>query len=227
MSSEKISCQYCGDFKSLDLLKEHEEMCGARTENCIYCNKLITRKNMKKHLEDCQKQFQNNNDLKHLTSSDLYKMDEDEQIANIVKELENNSQIKKIISKRVTKTKKRTREMTKINTLNSTINKNGISKAGTELGKINNLRYLHQNHVFNGFSTMSLSINKDVSYSELEFMSGGKVDEDDIPDNYTKKKIRKIRKKRASSIEESIVNKLYSPFLKKTSYLRQLNKNMK
>lgn len=150
-----------------------------------------------------------------------------QRIANIVKELENNSQINKIISKRVTKTKKRTREMTKINTLNSTINKNGISKAGTELGKINNLRYLQQNHVFNGFSTMSLSINKDVSYSELEFMSGGKVDEDDIPDNYTKKKIRKIRKKRASSIEESIVNKLYSPFLKKTSYLRQLNKNMK
>lgn len=59
-----------------------------------------------------------------------------QRIANIVKELENNSQINKIISKRVTKTKKRTREMTKINTLNSTINKNGISKAGTELGKL-------------------------------------------------------------------------------------------
>ena len=86
MSSEKISCQYCGDFKSLDLLKEHEEMCGARTENCIYCNKLITRKNMKKHLEDCQKQNKNNNDLQHLTSSDLYKLDEDEQIARAMQE---------------------------------------------------------------------------------------------------------------------------------------------
>ena len=42
-----------------------------------------------------------------------------------------------------------------------------------------------------------------------------------------KKKIKKIIKRRANSIEESIVNKLYSPFLKKTIYLRKLNKNMK
>ena len=54
-------------------------------------------------------------------------------------------------------------------------------------------------------------------------MTGGKIDEDDIPDNYTKKKAKKIKKKKFSTIEENIVNKLYSPFLKKTSYLRKLN----
>ena len=58
-------------------------------------------------------------------------------------------------------------------------------------------------------------------------MSGGKVDEDDIPDNYTKKKIKRIKKKKFNSIEENIINKLYSPFLQKTSYLRKLNQNIK
>ena len=43
----------------------------------------------------------------------------------------------------------------------------------------------------------------------------------------TKKKAKKIKKKKFSTIEENIVNKLYSPFLKKTSYLRKLNQNMK
>ena len=91
MSSEKIPCEYCGELKSLDLLEEHETMCGARTENCNYCNKFIPRKDMKSHLQICPKKNQNydnnnNNYLKHLTSSDLNKMDEDEQIARAMQE---------------------------------------------------------------------------------------------------------------------------------------------
>ena len=58
-------------------------------------------------------------------------------------------------------------------------------------------------------------------------MTGGKKDEDDIPDNYTKKKVKRIKRKKFNSVEENIVNKLYSPFLQKTSYLRKLNQNMK
>ena len=57
---------------------------------------------------------------------------------------------------------------------------------------------------------------KDTSYSELEFMSGGRIDQDDILDNQVEKKQKKIVKNRANSIEENIVNKLYSPFLEKT-----------
>ena len=58
-------------------------------------------------------------------------------------------------------------------------------------------------------------------------MGGGKIDEDDILDNQVEKKEKKIVRKRVNSIEENIVNKLYSPFLEKTCYLRKLNKNMK
>ena len=58
-------------------------------------------------------------------------------------------------------------------------------------------------------------------------MGGGKIDEDDILDNKVEKKKKKIVRKRVNSIEENIVNKLYSPFLEKTCYLRKLNKNMK
>ena len=58
-------------------------------------------------------------------------------------------------------------------------------------------------------------------------MSKGKVDEDDIPDNYTKKKVKKALEKKINSQEKNIVDKLYSPFLLKTSYLRKLNQNLK
>ena len=115
------------------------------------------------------------------------------------------------------------REITKINSLTSIFNK----KNAKDMEKIDNLRYTHKNRIFNGFKTASLSNQKDTSFSELEFMSGGKVDEDDIPDNYTKKKIKRIKKKKFNSIEENIINKLYSPFLQKTSYLRKLNQNIK
>ena len=115
------------------------------------------------------------------------------------------------------------REITKINSLTSIFNK----KNDKDMEKIDNLRYAQKNRIFNGFKTVSLSNQKDTSFSELEFMSGGKVDEDDIPDNYTKKKIKRIKKKKFNSIEENIINKLYSPFLQKTSYLRKLNQNIK
>lgn len=146
-----------------------------------------------------------------------------EKIKDIINNIEKNEKLNMIISQRGIKTKKRTREMTKLIAIN-TINKNQNIK---ELGKINNLRYTRKSRIFNGFKTISLSTQKDTSYSELEFMTGGKIDEDDIPDNYAKKRKKKIKIKKASSIEEKIVNKLYSPFLKQTSYLRKLNKNMK
>ena len=146
-----------------------------------------------------------------------------EKIKDIINNIEKNEKLNMIISQRGIKTKKRTREMTKLIAIN-TINKNQNIK---ELGKINNLRYKRKSRIFNGFKTISLSTQKDTSYSELEFMTGGKIDEDDIPDNYAKKRKKKIKIKKASSIEEKIVNKLYSPFLKQTSYLRKLNKNMK
>ena len=143
-------------------------------------------------------------------------------LINIANNLEKNEQLNLILNQRVSKNKRKIREMTKLNALSST-----SKNIGKDIGKIDNLRYASNNRVFNGFRTISLSTQKDTSYSELEFMIGGKIDEDDIPDNYTKKRVKKIKKKKFSSMEENIVNKLYSPFLKKTSYLRKLNQNMK
>ena len=148
-------------------------------------------------------------------------------LIKIVNELEKSEHLNFILNQKASKNKRKMREMTKLNALSSTANKNILPQTNKDLGKIDNLRYLQKNRVFNGFRTISLSTQKDTSYSELEFMTGGKIDEDDIPDNYTKKKSKKIKKKKFSTIEENIVNKLYSPFLKKTSYLRKLNQNMK
>ena len=80
-----------------------------------------------------------------------------------------------------------------------------------------NTRYISRiskNRIFQGFGK-AIS-QKDTSYSELEFMSGGRIDQDDILNNQVEKKQKKIVKNRANSIEENIVNKLYSPFLEKT-----------
>jgi len=148
-------------------------------------------------------------------------------LIKIVNDLEKSEHLNFILNQKASKNKRKMREMTKLNALSSTANKNILPQTSKDLGKIDNLRYLQKNRVFNGFRTISLSTQKDTSYSELEFMTGGKIDEDDIPDNYTKKKSKKIKKKKFSTIEENIVNKLYSPFLKKTSYLRKLNQNMK
>jgi hypothetical protein len=93
-----------------------------------------------------------------------------------------------------------------------------------------NLRYnspLHKKKIFEGMGPATAMSDKDTSYSELEFMSGGKVDEDDILDNEVDKKQKKIIRRKVNSIEENIVKKLYSPMLDKTHYLRQLNKNIK
>ena len=50
-------------------------------------------------------------------------------------------------------------------------------------------------------------------------------DIDSIDTQSTKKKIIKIRK-RVKSIDEKVINNLYTPFLKKTIYLRKLNPNI-
>ena len=170
-----------------------------------------------KHFPEMEKEF----NYYSLISEDLIK--HIKKLIEIVNDLEKNEKLNKIINQKSIKGKKR-REMTKMNSIVSINNKNIIMP---QISKINNLRYIQKNRVFSGFKTVSLSTQKDTSYSELEFMSGGKIDEDDILDNYTKKRKIVVKKKKTNSIEENIVNKLYSPFLKKTSYLRKLNKNMK
>ena len=170
-----------------------------------------------KHFPEMEKEF----NYYSLISEDLIK--HIKKLIEIVNELEKNEKLNKIINQKSIKGKKR-REMTKMNSIVSINNKNIIMP---QISKINNLRYIQKNRVFSGFKTVSLSTQKDTSYSELEFMSGGKIDEDDILDNYTKKRKIVVKKKKTNSIEENIVNKLYSPFLQKTSYLRKLNKNMK
>ena len=170
-----------------------------------------------KHFPEMEKEF----NYYSLISEDLIK--HIKKLIEIVNDLEKNEKLNKIINQKNIKGKKR-REMTKMNSIVSINNKNIIMP---QISKINNLRYIQKNRVFSGFKTVSLSTQKDTSYSELEFMSGGKIDEDDILDNYTKKRKIVVKKKKTNSIEENIVNKLYSPFLQKTSYLRKLNKNMK
>ena len=129
--------------------------------------------------------------------------------------------------------KKSLKEASKLSILSSkNVNKNLSEEQENIPSEDNekiNLRYIsklqNSNKVFKGIGTGSSQ--KDTSFSELEFMSGGKIDEDDILDNQVEKKEKKIVRKKVNSIEENIVNKLYSPFLEKTGYLRKLNKNMK
>ena len=129
--------------------------------------------------------------------------------------------------------KKSLKEASKLSILSSkNVNKNLSEEQENIPSEDNekiNLRYIsklqNSNKVFKGFGTGSSQ--KDTSFSELEFMGGGKIDEDDILDNQVEKKEKKIVRKKVNSIEENIVNKLYSPFLEKTGYLRKLNKNMK
>ena len=54
------------------------------------------------------------------------------------------------------------------------------------------------------------------------------VDDEDNADKETQstKKIIIKKKRRAKSIDEKIINKLYTPFLEKTTYLRKLNSNI-
>ena len=162
-------------------------------------------------------------EFNHFTSTSEDTINNIKKLINIVNALEKSEELNKILTQKARKIKKRVREPTKLYSISTVNNK----KNSNDLIKIENLRYPHKNRIFNGFKTISLSTQKDTSYSELEFMTGGKKDEDDIPDNYTKKKVKRIKRKKFNSVEENIVNKLYSPFLQKTSYLRKLNQNMK
>ena len=157
-------------------------------------------------------------------------------IIKIVKEIEVNSNVESIINLKNTKfQKKAMKDSSKLSILS---NKNVIKGLGELQENIQsdnneqiNLKYVsrmkndNNNRIFQGFGT-ALS-QKDTSYSELEFMGRGKIDEDDILDNQVEKKEKKVVRKKVNSIEDNIVNKLYSLFLDKTSYLRKLNKNMK
>ena len=151
------------------------------------------------------------------------------QIIKIIKDTENSNNLTNIINIKNNKLSKKPKEAPKVNVLsnkNSSKESNCQDSISNEYSEKKNLRYhLQNNRKFHGFG-MGLS-QKDTSFSELEFMGGGKIDEDDILENEVEKKEKKIIKKRANSIEENIVNKLYVPFLKKTHYLRKLNKNMK
>ena len=109
--SAKLQCEFCEQLLSLDLVEEHEKMCGSRTDNCINCGKLIRKKDMKNHLQFCiQEKFnQNNNNYNYnysnsdynnnnfdneyekykrqnLMNSTIKNMNEDEQIARAINE---------------------------------------------------------------------------------------------------------------------------------------------
>ena len=156
-------------------------------------------------------------------------------IIKIIKEAENNNNLTNIINIKNNKFQKKLKDTSKLNNLSTkNVAKNANEQQDSidlqnEINEKLNLRYLsrlpNNNRIFQGFGTGTSQ--KDTSYSELEFMGGGKIDEDDILDNQVEKKEKKIVRKRVNSIEENIVNKLYSPFLEKTWYLRKLNKNMK
>jgi hypothetical protein len=144
--------------------------------------------------------------------------------------MENNNNLDDIINIKNNKFQKKLKETSKLSILSSKnlIKTEQQENINNEMNEKLNLRYIspmQRSKIFQGFGTGTSQ--KDTSYSELEFMRGGKIDEDDILDNQVEKKQKKIVRKRVNSIEENIVNKLYSPFLEKTWYLRKLNQNMK
>ena len=153
-------------------------------------------------------------------------------IIKIINDTEKNCNLNTIINIKNNKLQKKLKDIFKTGILNSKYlvknmndNQENISKENKE--KMN-LRYLsrsQKNRIFQDID--SGTSQKDTSYSELQFMSGGRIDEDDILDNQLEKKEKKIMRKKVNSIEENIVNKLYSPFLEKTCYLRKLSRNMK
>jgi hypothetical protein len=87
--------------------------------------------------------------------------------------------------------------------------------------KKENLRNEINNKQLKKYRRLSSS-KSEINNDELCF------DEEDI-DSFdtqsTKKKIKRLRKK-VKSIDEKIINKLYTPFLEKTIYLRKLNQNI-
>ena len=145
------------------------------------------------------------------------------EIIKIINDTENNSNIQTMISLKKSRLLLKRKETGKFNFYNA---------ASTPLNnnEESNLRYgsyLMKSRTAIDFGISARSSQKDTPFSELEFMSGGKIDEDDMADNEIEKKEKIIIRKKVNSKEENIVNKLYSPFLEKTYYLRQLNTNMK
>lgn len=144
-------------------------------------------------------------------------------IIKLINDAENNSNIKTMVSLKKSRLLLKKKETGKFSFYN-------VDNIPVDSNEKSNLRYSSQlvkNRTVNGFGIGTASSQKDTSFSELEFMGGGKIDEDDVPDNDIEKKEKKIIRKKVNSREENIVNKLYSPFLEKTYYLRQLNTNMK
>ena len=52
LESKKIGCKYCSMPLSYSLVEEHEEMCGARTNPCPFCGKMILMKDLESHRAD-------------------------------------------------------------------------------------------------------------------------------------------------------------------------------
>lgn len=83
LESSKIGCQYCGLYLSYSEIEEHEQMCGARTHQCPFCEKYITNKDMENHKETEHKGMVEDETLKKKTSVQLT---EDELIQKAVEE---------------------------------------------------------------------------------------------------------------------------------------------
>ena len=144
-------------------------------------------------------------------------------IIKIIKDTEDNSNIRTMISIKKNRLLLKRKETEKFNFYNA----DNISLESKEKP---NSRYgsnLAKSRSVIDFGMGTTSSQKDTSFSELEFMGGGKMDEDDLVDNEIEKKEKKIIRKKANSQEENIVNRLYSPFLQKTYYLKKLHTNMK
>ena len=72
--SFKVECQYCQIRLNIDIIAEHEEMCGARTINCGICNKKYLLKKLKRHL---QKRHKINDDQIYRKRLDSFNKEDD------------------------------------------------------------------------------------------------------------------------------------------------------
>ena len=134
----------------------------------------------------------------------LYELANDESNQNY---LDNISQNKNDIIAKANSNKK---VFQPINNSIENINSNEIIENELKNKKIKKLKRL---------SSSTSEINQ---YEELCFDD---EDIDSIDTQSTKKKIVRVKKK-VKSIDEKVINKLYTPFLAKTVYLRQLNPNI-